>query len=526
MFATTAPDVVNTPQTAIASPNLVRQNWPSLRNTGISAMLASAPPSRSARELRQAKNTRNLIFSDSVIICLSVITGQLIRFADGPVAVSNPWTSVTGVGYTAVSAVLALLWMGFLSLGSRSPRVTGRGLEEYAILAVATTQLFGLIAIISMLLQIDLSRGYLAIALPLGLTGLVVNRAAWRHRTARKRRDGQDQDRLLIVGTTASAHDIATEFAKDPWAGYKVVGICTPDGPAYADSAVSVDNQEIPVVGIDQAILDAVQRTGVDTVALAPTHSLRPTDVRRLMWELEALQIDLMLAPGMIDIADQRLHSRPVAGMAMFEVVKPQYSRANSLLKRSFDIAFALVAIFIVSPLMVVTALAVRMTSAGPIFYQSERIGMGGVPFRMTKFRSMFADAESRMPALMAANGGETLFFKIKADPRVTRFGRLIRKFSIDELPQFLNVLSGSMSVVGPRPQVRREVDSYDELVYRRLTVKPGLTGLWQISGRSDLEAEDAVRLDLTYVENWSLWRDVIIIVKTVRTVLIGSGAY
>lgn len=151
---------------------------------------------------------------------------------------------------------------------------------------------------------------------------------------------------------------------------------------------------------------------------------------------------------------------------------------------------------------------------------------MDGVPFRMTKFRSMFVDADARMPALIAANGGNAMFFKMKDDPRVTPVGRIIRKFSIDELPQFLNVLRGEMSVVGPRPQVRREVDSYDDLVYRRLAVKPGLTGLWQISGRSDLGVEDAIRLDLTYVENWSLFRDVIIILKTVRTVLVGSGAY
>ena len=526
MFAVSTPEVAKSPVSAPKQLMQLRQNMTAAE------ILAADPPSsanassHSAREGRHAKYARQLVFSDAVIVCLSVATGQFLRFANDPVDIAAPWASVSGAGYTAVSCVLALLWMGFLALGSRSPRITGRGFEEYAVLAVATLQLFGLIAIVSTLLQIDLSRGYLAIALPLGLTGLMINRAAWRHHTARKRRDGKDQDRLLIVGTAESARDIATEFAKDPWAGYNVVGICTPDGPSGPNTVISVGGQEIPVVGMDRAILDAVARTGVHTVALAATHNLRPVDVRRLMWDLEAQQIDLMLAPGMIDIADQRLRSRPVAGMAMFEVVKPQYSRANSLIKRSFDIVFAVVALLAISPVMALTALAVRLTSAGPTFYQSERIGMDGVPFRMIKFRSMFLDAESRMPALMAANGGNTLFFKMKDDPRVTSVGKIIRKFSIDELPQFFNVLRGEMSVVGPRPQVRREVDSYDDLVYRRLAVKPGLTGLWQISGRSDLEVEDAVRLDLTYVENWSLWQDVIIIVKTVRTVLMGSGAY
>lgn len=526
MFAVTAHDDATTGQTPLIEPLSLRQN--STTATILSPAIEATDVSlrRSVRELRHTKYARRLIFSDAVIICWSVAAAQILRFWDQPVLVGSPGSSGVGIGYTAVSCLLAAAWMCFLTLGSRSAKVTGRGLEEYAVLVAATLQLFGLIAIASMLFHVDVSRGYLAIALPLGLTGLVVSRWAWRHHTARMRRRGKDQDRLLIVGTAVSAHDIAVEFARDPWAGYQVVGICTPEGPRPGEPVISVDGHEIHVVGMDEAILDAVQRTGAHTVALAAAHSLRPVDVRRLMWDLEALQIDLMIAPGMIDIADRRLHSRPVAGMAMFEVVKPQYSRANSLIKRSFDISFALVALLLVSPVMLTTALAIRLTSPGRILYHSERIGMGGIPFRMTKFRSMFVDAEIRMPALIAENGGNAMFFKMRDDPRVTRIGKLIRKFSIDELPQFLNVLRGEMSVVGPRPQVRREVDSYDDLVYRRLAVKPGLTGLWQISGRSDLAVDDAIRLDLTYVENWSLYRDVIIIVKTVRTVLMGRGAY
>ena len=481
---------------------------------------------RSARELRHRQCALRLIYSDALIVCCSVAVAQLTWFREAPAQVAYPWTASTGAGYTAVSSVLAALWMAFLALGSRSPRVTGRGTEEYRILAAATIQLFGLVAITSMLLHVDVSRGYLAIALPLGLAGLIANRWGWRQLVARKRRNGKDQDQLLIVGTAAAARDIATEFARDPWAAYAVVGICTPEGQRDERSAITAAGRSIPVVGVDRAIIDAVQRTGAQAVALASSHNLSPTDVRRLMWELDALQVDLMLAPGLIDTADQRLHSKPVAGMAMFEVGKPHHSRANSVLKRSFDIVFATGALILVSPLMILAGLAVRLESRGPSFYRSERIGLDGAAFEMIKFRSMFADAEARMPALITANGGNALFFKMKDDPRVTRVGKAIRKFSIDELPQFLNVLRGDMSVVGPRPQVRREVDSYDDLVYRRLAVKPGLTGLWQISGRSDLHPDDAVRLDLTYVENWSLWLDFVIVAKTVRTVLAGRGAY
>ncbi|BCI81501.1 polyprenyl glycosylphosphotransferase [Mycolicibacterium sp. TY66] len=482
---------------------------------------------RSIREQRHAKYARQLIFSDALVICSAVILGQIFRFAG---ADARPvYVSLDGgphIRYLVVSAIIAIAWMGFLSLGSRSAKIVGRGFDEYVTLAAATLQLFGLIAIASTLLHFDISRGYLAIALPTGLVGLIATRWIWRKIHANKRRHGYNQSRLLVVGATSAAADIATEFAKDPWAGYHVAGFCTPMGPTHAKEVITIAGRDIPIVGTDEAILAAVLHTNADTVALAATHHLSPTDIRRLMWELETHGIDLMVAPGLIDIADQRLTSRPVAGMAVFEITKPQYSRANSLIKRTFDIAFAGAALLAVAPLMLVTALAVKLTSSGPIFYKAERIGLDGIPFKMTKFRSMYQDADTRQADLIAANGGGAMFFKMKDDPRVTPIGKIIRKYSIDELPQFLNVLTGHMSVVGPRPQVRREVDTYDDLVSRRLTVKPGLTGLWQISGRSDLAVEDAVRLDLSYVENWSLLQDLLIIAKTVRTVLTGSGAY
>lgn len=482
---------------------------------------------RSIRDQRHQKLARKLVYSDALIICSSVILGQVFRFAG---ADHHPvYLSLDGgphVRYLAVSAVIAVAWMGFLSLGSRSAKVVGRGFDEYVTLAAATLQLFGLIAIASTLFHIDISRGYLAIALPTGLIGLITTRWMWRKIHANKRRHGREQSRLLVVGATSAAADIATEFAKDPWAGYHVAGFCTPMGPTHAKEVITVAGRDIPIVGTDEAILDAVERTGVDTVALAATHHLSPTDIRRLMWELETHGVDLMVAPGLIDIADQRLTSRPVAGMAVFEIAKPQYSRSNSLIKRTFDVLFAATALAAVAPVMLVTALAVKLTSAGPIFYKAERIGLDGKPFKMTKFRSMYQNADARQAELIAANGGDAMFFKIKNDPRITPIGKIIRKYSIDELPQFLDVLSGSMSVVGPRPQVRREVDTYDDLVSRRLTVKPGLTGLWQISGRSDLKPDDAIRLDLTYVENWSLLQDILIITKTIRTVLTGNGAY
>jgi exopolysaccharide biosynthesis polyprenyl glycosylphosphotransferase len=212
--------------------------------------------------------------------------------------------------------------------------------------------------------------------------------------------------------------------------------------------------------------------------------------------------------------------------MPMLHIAKPQYDRAKSTGKAVFDVCFAAAVLLAITPALLGIALAVKATSPGPVFYLSERIGRGGKPFRMIKFRSMFVNADSNIAALIERNGGNPVFFKMKDDPRITPIGRVIRKFSLDELPQFLNVLHGEMSVVGPRPQVQREVDSYDGNMRRRLLVKPGVTGLWQVSGRSDLSLEDSVRLDLSYVENWSMVLDLLLIAKTIGAVARGEGAY
>lgn len=429
--------------------------------------------------------------------------------------------------YTVGSVALGALWMAALGLnGYRARRVVGRSVSEYTSIILATLQVFGLLAIGALLLHIDLSRSYLAIAFPAGLLGLLASRSQWRRVAAAELSRAEHRISVLIVGSPRTAADVAATFVRDPAAGYRVVGICTPAGPTAQNDAIDVDAQAIPIVGIDQAIADAVRHTGAHTVALAATDHLHPTEIRRLIWELDSLGVDLMIAPGLVDIAEDRLHSTPVAGMAMFEVIKPQYEGANSPAKRVFDIVFTAVAMVVVAPLFLLTALAVRLSSPGPVFYVSERIGLEGSTFAMLKFRSMYNGADADAPAMIAADGDDPLFWKAKDDPRITPVGKVIRKFSIDELPQFLNVLRGDMSVVGPRPQVRREVDSYDDLVRRRLTVKPGLTGLWQVSGRSDLRVEDAVRLDLSYIENWSPIRDLVIIAKTITTVLRGDGAY
>jgi exopolysaccharide biosynthesis polyprenyl glycosylphosphotransferase len=253
---------------------------------------------------------------------------------------------------------------------------------------------------------------------------------------------------------------------------------------------------------------------------------MHPKDLRRLGWELAARDIGMILAPALTDVAGPRIHTQPVAGLPLIHVSTPKLMGGKKVAKRSFDLIAAGVLTAILSPVFLLLALMVKLTDGGPIFYRQERIGLRGTTFKMLKFRSMRVDADAQLHELLAAQGaGDTPLFKVENDPRITPLGRILRKYSLDELPQLLNVLGGSMSLVGPRPQREGEVALYDDAAHRRLYVSPGMSGLWQVSGRSNLTWEESIRLDLYYVENWSLMVDVIILFKTFKAVFASTGA-
>jgi exopolysaccharide biosynthesis polyprenyl glycosylphosphotransferase len=304
------------------------------------------------------------------------------------------------------------------------------------------------------------------------------------------------------------------------------VGVGVPGyGPPRGEQ-ITVNGREIPIIGGETQVLEAIRTCGADTVAIAGTEHFGVQGIRRLIWDLEPLGVDLVVSTGVMDVALSRLVMRPIAGLPLLHIEKPQYLGAKRFQKRAFDISFATAALIAALPILIGTAIAIKVGSRGPVFYTSERIGIDGKPFSMIKFRSMIKDADKQLPSLLSANESDGLLFKIHDDPRITPVGRVLRRFSIDEVPQFLNVLRGEMSVVGPRPPLRREVESYDCDLVRRLLVKPGVTGLWQVSGRSDLSWERSVRLDLSYVDNWSMIQDVLIIAKTLRAVFRRAGAY
>ena len=493
---------------------------PDTGRSGRASWRTRRPTSRRVWEQQYVDRLR---YSDVVVVVAAVAVAQYIRFGEVTAISSDSL-----IGHFGMSIALASIWIGFLAIfRTRSPRVIGTGAEEYRRIVSATFRLFGVIAIVSLLVRVDIARLYLAIALPAGLIGLLLNRWLWRRTVSRKRSKGLYQTSVLIVGSRAAAVSMAKQFERAPEAGYTVVGLCLPGYSVDDEATLMIDGTQIPVLGDETSVTDAIEISGADTVAVSATEHLGDKGIRKMIWDLEKKNVDLVVAPGVVDVAGPRLVMRPVAGFPLIHVEKPQYNGATRFSKTAFDMMFAASVLVLIAPVLLVLAILVKATSRGPVFYKSERMGIDAKPFPMIKFRSMVQDADKRVEALLTQNesaGG--VLFKMRDDPRITKVGKVMRKFSLDELPQFINVLRREMSVVGPRPPLRREVETYDGDVRRRLLVKPGITGLWQVSGRSDLSWEETVRLDLSYVENWSMVGDILIIAKTVKAVAGSDGAY
>lgn len=467
---------------------------------------------------------RRLVAIDLLGVLMAVGLAQWLRFG----GLGGEVSSFRSLDYVVVSVGVAVLWMVALSINnSRSTRVIGSGAEEYRRVWLATLSVFGGIAILSMLFKLEIARGYMMIALPAGLLFLGLFRWLARRAVIRAREKfGRCITRVLVVGSPSAVRDLTTSLARDAGSEYEVVGACIPGhNPRTKIQVPGVG--AIPNFGDESNVVGAVTATNSHAVAVTATERLDGRGIRDLSWELEKLDIDLLVAPGVVDIAGPRLQMRPVAGLPLIHVEKPQYHGAKRFQKRFFDIAFSSAVLLCGLPLLIPVAIAIKLTSRGPVFYRSERIGLDGNPFEMIKFRTMVDGADKMIEKLAANNESEGgVLFKIREDPRVTPLGKLLRKYSIDELPQFINVLKRDMSVVGPRPPLANEVKSYDDYAKRRLLVRPGITGLWQVSGRSDLSWEDSVRLDLFYVENWSMIADLLISVKTIKAVFGHSGAY
>ncbi len=434
---------------------------------------------------------------------------------------------VQDLQYMLLAASLDIAWWIMLEIwGSRDSMILGSGSEEYKRVFAASGWLFGFLAVISFALRVDIARGFVGLAFPAGVVGLLAARWLLRQHLSADRKNGHSTSKVLIIGGPDSAAHLVRSLRSQPSAGYFPVAVHLPGGDTSEDPTGDLG---VPVFAADPtvvSILKAIESTRVDTVAISSGVLLSPANLRRLGWELAARDIGMILAPALTDVAGPRIHTQPVAGLPLIHVSTPKLTGGRKVAKRTFDVAIAGTLLLMLSPLFILLAALVKSTSSGPVFYSQERVGLRGTTFKMLKFRSMKMNADAELQSLLAEQGaGDKPLFKVANDPRITRVGAFLRKYSLDELPQLINVVGGSMSLVGPRPQRAGEVALYDDDAHRRLYVSPGMSGLWQVSGRSNLTWEQSIRLDLYYVENWSLMNDVVILFKTFKAVFASTGA-
>ncbi len=412
---------------------------------------------------------------------------------------------------------LLMLWL----VGAYSSDVFGAGTDEYKRVLNASVLAAGLVGVCAYLAKFQLSRGFFLLLFILGVPTLIVGRFLLRRALYAARTRGALQQRVVIAGTPAHVDEVARVLRRERWLGYDVVGALVPEATESSKTGTGV-----PVIGTPDQLLQAVELVDADVIFVAGGALDSSAQLRRIAWELEERDVQVIVAPSVTDVSAERVRVRPVGGLPLMHLDKPRAVHASRAGKRCFDIVGSLTLLMLFAPLLVVSAVWVKLHDRGPVLFTQERTGRDGSSFRCFKFRSMVVDAERRLAELHALIGHQDGLFKMEDDPRITRPGRWLRRYSIDELPQLFNVLRGEMSLVGPRPPLPTEVARYAKDTVRRLRVRPGMTGLWQVSGRSDLAFDEAIRLDLYYVDNWSMLQDLTILVRTLGAVLGTRGAY
>jgi exopolysaccharide biosynthesis polyprenyl glycosylphosphotransferase len=423
--------------------------------------------------------------------------------------------------YLILSLTLPLLWMTAVRVfGGYERRFLGVGSDEFRRVLNAGLSLTGALALISYAVNNELSRVYLLVSMQVIFLFDLVVRYALRKRLHRLRGRGQCMSTVVAVGHKAAVQQLISELRRESHHGLNVIAVC------LAGDTTATEVAGVPVVGDIDAAASVVRNLNVGTVAVLSCPEIDGLKLRALAWELEKTGTDLCVAPALLDVAGPRTTIRPTAGLTLLHVDHPQLSGPRQVVKDLFDRCVAGFVLVTLGPVMLAIAMAIRLSDHGPALFIQTRVGKGGEPFKIYKFRTMVVDAEARLTEIRAKNESDGVLFKIRKDPRITAIGARLRKSSLDELPQLINVLRGEMSLVGPRPALPEEAAKYADYVRRRLVVKPGLTGMWQVNGRSELSWEETVRLDLRYVENWSFALDLQILWKTFSVIFRGAGAY
>jgi exopolysaccharide biosynthesis polyprenyl glycosylphosphotransferase len=487
--------------------------------------MTASPLTRQAAAVRTAvaprwshRFARRLAVTDTLVVAATVLVAQVLVFGRGDTLVTSSNQYSVSLPSAAVSLGLACLWLLALAVvDSRDEDEIGNGTAEYRRVIRAGVATLVTVIVVGFFLGLDLSRVWAGAVVPVGTALLLAARWGWRQRLVARRAAGLDSHRVVLVGSTETVVRTALELAREPSHGYRVVGVALTDGSSRGTVA------DLPIVGDVDAVPDALRALGADTVMATGSEHLSAERIRDLAWHLDPRH-HLVVAPSLTDVGGSRIHLRPAAGLPLIHVETPHQAGTGRVMKRVFDVVAASAALVVLAPVLAVIAVLVRRDSPGGVLYRQQRIGRDGEPFSILKFRSMSADADARRAELTSDDSKG--LFKMADDPRITRVGRVLRRYSLDELPQLVNVVRGEMSLVGPRPALPSEVSEYDRRELRRLAVTPGLSGLWQVSGRSDLDWADGIRLDLYYVENWSMTQDLQILWRTARAVVSPSGAY
>jgi exopolysaccharide biosynthesis polyprenyl glycosylphosphotransferase len=460
--------------------------------------------------------TATYLVVDVVAVSVALVVAHLLRFGLTSAELPGP-----NIPYVLIAVLTVPAWLGVLAIaGCYDRRILGTGSEEYHRIINGGVHFLAFVAVLHFLFKLVIARGFVGVLIPVAVVLTLLARYRLRMWLYARRRSGRFVRRTLLVGLPSTVVDVGEHLIRADWSGLRLVGACV---DTDVDS-LRIAGETVPVVGRVRDVARAIATCGADSVAV--TNESGPGDLRAIVEAADRPGVDLLVVPAITDVAGPNTVVRQVAGLPLLHVREPMFSGPQRLMKELMDRAIALAGVLLLAPLFLAVAVAVKLDDSGPVLFRQTRVGREGRRFKMVKFRTMVVNAEQLLPSLEAHNEADGLLFKLRQDPRVTRVGRFLRKYSIDELPQLLNVVKGEMSLVGPRPPLPGEVDNYEGPINRRLLVKPGITGLWQVSGRSDLSWDESVRLDLYYVDHWSPTMDATIIVKTFSVVLRGSGAY
>lgn len=452
--------------------------------------------------------------SDIVLLTISLRVG--LMFTDGRLFVGP---GATG-GLAAIVGLTLLCCLWWFRAWDR--RILGQGAEEFRRMGTAVFAAIVIMGLTALAADIGNLRPYVFIVLPVTGGILIVGRYAMRRALHSQRGKDRCMHAVIAAGSIGEVADLIRRTRSERHNGWCITAVCVPE----TGTDLPVDVEGVPVAGLLEDLASLVSTGRYRVVAVTPDAYWTRRRLQQLSWDIEGSAADLVVSPGLMEVTGPRLHVAPVYGLTMLRVSQPTFTGGRYVFKAVVDRILAASALVLVAPLMLLIATAIKVGDRGPVFYRQYRVGRTGDVFPMLKFRSMVSDADRHRDALADDNDGAGPMFKMRRDPRVTRIGALLRRYSLDELPQLVNVLRGEMAVVGPRPPLPEEVARYALDARRRLLVKPGLTGLWQVNGRSDLSWEESIRLDLRYVENWSLALDAVIIWKTVGAVVRGRGAY